>query len=216
MKRSICRRRKALPLACLVLLAVAALVTMTACSNDDTDVMPNGGGTTGGGADIDVTSSTPASGNTNISGAGATVTKETFTGTGAGGFDNGVEYTRIKVTATTDGNLRQVLTYFESATGTPKAVSYSWGATDVNENIVYVGGVGLYRLNLASGQLQQISQKPGFHFQALSGDGRYLVDQFSDLATPPITSQFPLKLSHHTAQAPDLEADLTLQRGRSG
>jgi dipeptidyl-peptidase-4 len=46
----------------------------------------------------------------------------------------------------------------------------------------------IYRLNIASGQMQQISQEPGFHFQALSGDGRYLVDQFTDVDTPPITA----------------------------
>jgi dipeptidyl-peptidase-4 len=45
----------------------------------------------------------------------------------------------------------------------------------------------IYRVNLASGQLQQISQTPGFHFHALSGDGRYLVDYYSDVATPPVT-----------------------------
>ncbi len=46
----------------------------------------------------------------------------------------------------------------------------------------------IYRVNIASGQLQQISEAPGFHLQALSGDGKYLVDQFSDVATPPVTS----------------------------
>ncbi len=46
----------------------------------------------------------------------------------------------------------------------------------------------IYRVNIANGQLQQISEAPGFHFQALSGDGKYLVDQFSDIATPPVTS----------------------------
>ena len=46
----------------------------------------------------------------------------------------------------------------------------------------------IYRLNIANGQLQQISEGPGFHFQALSGDGKYVVDQFSDVATPPVTS----------------------------
>jgi dipeptidyl-peptidase-4 len=48
----------------------------------------------------------------------------------------------------------------------------------------------IYRLPLskAGGQLQQISQASGFHFHALSGDGRYLVDQFTDVDTPPVTS----------------------------
>jgi len=46
----------------------------------------------------------------------------------------------------------------------------------------------IYRLNVANGQLQQISEEPGFHFQTLSGDGKYLVDQFSDTSTPPVTS----------------------------
>lgn len=46
----------------------------------------------------------------------------------------------------------------------------------------------IYRVNIASGQLQQISEAPGFHFQALSGDGKYLVDQFSDVATAPVAS----------------------------
>jgi dipeptidyl-peptidase-4 len=45
----------------------------------------------------------------------------------------------------------------------------------------------IYRLNISSGQLQQLTQNPGFHYQALSGDGRYLVDQFSDVDTPPVT-----------------------------
>ena len=39
----------------------------------------------------------------------------------------------------------------------------------------------------ATGELQQVSQQAGFHLSALSGDGRYLVDQFSDVDTPPIT-----------------------------
>jgi hypothetical protein len=128
---------------CATLVVAVALVTMTACNDDDDDVLNGGGGgTTGGGADIDVTSSTPASGDTNISGTGVTVTRETFTGNGTGGFDNGVEYTRIQVDATSDGNARRVLVYFESASGTPKAVSYFWGATDINDNIVYCPAAG--------------------------------------------------------------------------
>ncbi len=46
----------------------------------------------------------------------------------------------------------------------------------------------IYRLEIASGQLEQVSQQPGFHMMALSGDGKYLVDQFSSLETPPVTS----------------------------
>ena len=46
----------------------------------------------------------------------------------------------------------------------------------------------LYRLNIAGGQLPQISQAAGFHEAALSGDGQYLVDQFSAVDTPPVTS----------------------------
>lgn len=44
----------------------------------------------------------------------------------------------------------------------------------------------VYRVNIASGEIEQLSQEPGFHFAALSGDGRYLVVQFSDVDTPPI------------------------------
>jgi dipeptidyl-peptidase-4 len=43
------------------------------------------------------------------------------------------------------------------------------------------------RVNVTTGQLEQVSQQPGFHLSALSADGRYLVDQFSDVNTPPIT-----------------------------
>ena len=43
------------------------------------------------------------------------------------------------------------------------------------------------RLDIATGELTQISGTPGFHAFALSGDGNYLVDQFSDVATPPVT-----------------------------
>lgn len=45
-----------------------------------------------------------------------------------------------------------------------------------------------YRLEIASGQLEQMSQPAGFHLFTLSGDGYYLVDQFSSVETPPITS----------------------------
>jgi dipeptidyl-peptidase-4 len=46
----------------------------------------------------------------------------------------------------------------------------------------------IYRLDIASGRLEQISPQPGFHFGALSGDGQYLVDQFSNVETPPVTT----------------------------
>jgi dipeptidyl-peptidase-4 len=46
----------------------------------------------------------------------------------------------------------------------------------------------VYRLDLAGGQLEQISQQAGFHAVALSGDGAFLVDQFSSVDTPPVTS----------------------------
>ena len=45
----------------------------------------------------------------------------------------------------------------------------------------------LYRVNIAGGALEQVSKPAGFHFGALSGDGRYLVDQYSDISTPLIT-----------------------------
>ncbi len=45
----------------------------------------------------------------------------------------------------------------------------------------------IYRVNIDSGALEQVSQQSGFHFGALSGDGQYLVDQFSDVSTPPVT-----------------------------
>ena len=46
----------------------------------------------------------------------------------------------------------------------------------------------LYRLNLETGQMEQLTQEPGFHFATLSGDGQYLVAQFSNLDTPPVTT----------------------------
>jgi dipeptidyl-peptidase-4 len=46
----------------------------------------------------------------------------------------------------------------------------------------------IYRLDIAEGRLEQVSQQAGFHMMALSGDGKYLVDQFSSLETPPVTS----------------------------
>ena len=45
----------------------------------------------------------------------------------------------------------------------------------------------IYRVNIASSQLAQLTQDEGFHLFALSGDGRYLIDRFSSVATPPVT-----------------------------
>ena len=45
----------------------------------------------------------------------------------------------------------------------------------------------IYRVNITSGDLEQLSGAAGFHFGALSADGQYLVEQFSDISTPPIT-----------------------------
>jgi len=45
----------------------------------------------------------------------------------------------------------------------------------------------IYRVNITSGAMEQVSQPAGFHFGALSGDGQYLVDQYSDVSTPPVT-----------------------------
>ena len=45
-----------------------------------------------------------------------------------------------------------------------------------------------YRLDIAGGQLDRISQQAGFHAVALSGNGAFLVDQFSSVDTPPVTS----------------------------
>jgi len=44
----------------------------------------------------------------------------------------------------------------------------------------------LYELEIATGRLDLLSQQ-GFHSFSLSGDGKYLVDQFSDVLTPPAT-----------------------------
>lgn len=46
----------------------------------------------------------------------------------------------------------------------------------------------IYRLNIESGELERVSEKAGFHSVALSGDGRYLADQFSRVETPPVTT----------------------------
>ncbi|MEZ4768045.1 MAG: DPP IV N-terminal domain-containing protein [Caldilineales bacterium] len=47
------------------------------------------------------------------------------------------------------------------------------------------------RVNIAGGEIEQVSQQPGFHLAALSADGAYLVDQFSDVDTPPVTTIVP-------------------------
>ncbi len=46
----------------------------------------------------------------------------------------------------------------------------------------------LYRLNITSGVMEELSREAGFHQASLSGDGQYLVDQFSAVDTPPVTS----------------------------
>ena len=46
----------------------------------------------------------------------------------------------------------------------------------------------IYRLNIQSGKMTRVSKDPGFHSVALSGDGKYIADQFSSLDTPPVTS----------------------------
>ena len=45
----------------------------------------------------------------------------------------------------------------------------------------------LYRAEIATGKLERVSHDTGFHFGALSGDGRYLVDQWSDVDSVPVT-----------------------------
>jgi len=54
----------------------------------------------------------------------------------------------------------------------------------------------LYRLSIDGGELEQLSKEPGFHEAALSGDGKYLVDQFSAVDTPPVTSILESDGSH--------------------
>lgn len=46
----------------------------------------------------------------------------------------------------------------------------------------------LYRVNLAGGEPERLTTEAGFHFASLSGDGQYLVDVFSNVDTPPVTS----------------------------
>lgn len=43
------------------------------------------------------------------------------------------------------------------------------------------------RVSLDGGPVEQVSKEPGFHLFALSSDGKYLVDQFSDVGTPLVT-----------------------------
>ncbi len=45
----------------------------------------------------------------------------------------------------------------------------------------------IHGLDIATGILDMISQEPGFHSFSLSADGNYLIDQFSDVSTPPVT-----------------------------
>jgi dipeptidyl-peptidase-4 len=45
----------------------------------------------------------------------------------------------------------------------------------------------VYRVNINNGQLEQLSVEQGFHFMALSADGEYLAQQFSNVDTPPVT-----------------------------
>lgn len=45
----------------------------------------------------------------------------------------------------------------------------------------------LTRLNIESGELTRLSPGTGFHFGILSGDGQYLLEQSSDVDTPPVT-----------------------------
>jgi len=114
---------------CGTMIVAAGLMGFTGCNSDSVTNTPGPGG---GAADIDVTSSTPVSGDTNISGSGVTV---------ATTLDD-ADTTRVQVDATTGGYLRQVLVYFTTATGAVEAVTYSWGTANVNENIVYCPVVG--------------------------------------------------------------------------
>jgi len=46
----------------------------------------------------------------------------------------------------------------------------------------------LFRLEISSGRLEQLSQDPGFHAGILSSNGYYLVEQFSNVNQPPLFS----------------------------
>lgn len=116
--------------------AVAVMMTLAfavACDSTNDPINPGGGGGGGGAADIDVVSSTPASGDTNISGSGVSVSSS---------LENGGATTRVQVDATTGGNVRQVLVYFTTATGAVENVSYFWGTASLLENIVYCPAAG--------------------------------------------------------------------------
>jgi len=106
------------------LILMIALVASVGCDSSNNPTTPAPGG---GSADIDVLASTPASGNTNISGSAVTVSTTL----------EDADTTRVQVNATTDGNLREILVYFKTATGVVEAVSYEWGTSSVFENIVY-------------------------------------------------------------------------------
>lgn len=62
----------------------------------------------------------------------------------------------------------------------------TWAFLSTTKN----GHVGrqVYRVNIQSGELKQVTKKSGFHSVALSGDNRYLVDQFSSVDTPPVSA----------------------------
>lgn len=115
------------------LVMIIAALSITACGDDGIIVGPGGPGS--GGADLDIILSTPLTGNTNISGAGVTVTT-TSDAIGA------TPVTRVQMDSSTTGQLRRVVVYFETTGGAPRAVSYFWGAADVNENIVYCPAAG--------------------------------------------------------------------------
>jgi dipeptidyl-peptidase 4 len=46
----------------------------------------------------------------------------------------------------------------------------------------------LTRLNIETGELTRLSPEEGFHFGMLSADGQYLLEQSSDVDTPPVTT----------------------------
>jgi len=46
----------------------------------------------------------------------------------------------------------------------------------------------LYRADVKTGALEQIAKQPGFNSLALSTDGKYVVQQYSNLNTPPVTA----------------------------
>jgi hypothetical protein len=122
-------RDRASLLRSLMIVCLSALA-VTGCSDDDPLVPPGTGG-----ADIDVVNSTPATGDTNISGNGVSVDTiaETLMGT---------PVLRVQVDATTGGQLRRVQVIFESANGTLRAVNYMWGATNLLDNVVHCPQAG--------------------------------------------------------------------------